>query len=143
MNFTIQDSIAVLELFYRLLCRFYRMFRDLHYRAKRISFYVDDYNKTVTIYKDGHGIITNAFRIKVLDWQKFNMQGLERYFDINETSKKSTLFPDFRDMMSIKKSKRFSEYGFWYQSTADIIQFDRIIQDEKRYKKWAFKIART
>lgn len=143
MNFTIQDSVAILELIYKIFCRFYLLFRDLHYRARGISFYIDDYNKTVTVYKDGHGIITNSLKIKVLDWQKFNQQGMERYFDISESSKKSTKLPALQDMIAAERCSRFTGFGFWYQSTADIIQLDKILSDGDYYKRWTFKVDPT
>jgi len=143
MIFTVQDSIAIIELIYRIFSRFYRLFRDIYYRLNRISFYINDYTKTVTIYKDGHGIITNAFKIKVLNWQRLNIQGLERYFDINNSSKKSTRLPSLQNMLSINKCKRFTDFGFWYQSTANIIQFDKIIEDNAFFKSWTFKVDPT
>lgn len=140
---TFQDGIAFLDFAFRVLSGMRLFLRELGFRFRKISFYIDDYKKTVTVFKNGNGIITNTFRIKVLDWQKFTEQGLERFFDIRESSKKSTKMPPLLKMIASEKSGRFSTYGFWYKSTADIFRLYRILDDDVDYKRWKFKIDPT
>jgi hypothetical protein len=79
-------------------------------------FYFEEYEKTLTICKDGHGIILNKFKVRVLNPKNLTCDGnhFERYLLIDDADK-NTKFPLFRDMCDAQKQKRFSDFGFWYK----------------------------
>jgi hypothetical protein len=141
MNFTIQDGVAIIELLRGLYGGVHGAARSIRYRAGRLPYYIADYNRTVTVYKDGHGVITNALKIKVLDWQKF--KSLERYCDIGESCRRDVKFPPFEDMLARSKSARFDDFGFWYQSTADIIRLDDAANSGDYKIGWTFRVDPT
>lgn len=105
-----------------------------HYQKNKIKkekkiekvpdYYFTNYEKYVTIYNNGNGIIIHRFTVVANDVTKLNR--IRRKLNIEDGNKFST-FPEFEKMLKTKKSERFNDYGFWYYSE------DGIISDIKEY----------
>jgi len=74
------------------------------------SFFINEYRKNVTVYKNGHGFIINSINMHILKPNEMNE--FERYINI-EDSKKGNVFPEFSDILKCKKADRFTKFGFW------------------------------
>jgi len=67
------------------------------------------------------------------------MDGLIRIIDFCNTTKKDINLPIFEDMINQDKINRFTDYGFWYQSTSNVLRHHVII-DEGNIKQLSFKL---
>lgn len=76
------------------------------------------YEKHITIYKNGNGIIKHKFKIVANDTSK--LEYLRRRINISDGVKTSK-FPSLDKMKKTPKDQRFSDFGFWYQSDHNII----------------------
>lgn len=139
MNLEVKSVITLLELISRLIIPIREFLRDIRFRRKKICYYIDDSTKSVTIYKNGHGIIINTLRLKILDKLAFNKDGLIRTIDFCNTTKKNVRLPPFEDMINADKINRFADYGFWYQSTSNVMKHHVLI-DEGTKKQLSFKL---
>lgn len=82
------------------------------------DFYFTYYEKNLTIFKNGHGIIKHKFSIVVNDESK--LQQIKKRLNISDGVKTSS-FPSLEEMKKAKKERRFSDFGFWYKSDNGII----------------------
>lgn len=82
------------------------------------DYYFTYYEKHITIYKNGNGIIKHKFAIVVNDINK--LEYLRRRINISDGVKTSK-FPPLDKMKKTPKDKRFTDFGFWYKSDDDII----------------------
>jgi hypothetical protein len=139
MDLEIKSVITLLELFSKLVIPVREFLRDIRFRRNKICYYIDNSTKSVTIYKNGHGIIINTLRLKILDKLAFNKDGLIRTIDFCNTTKKNVKLPPFEDMINADKINRFTDYGFWYQSTSNVMKHHVLI-DEGTKKQLSFKL---
>lgn len=79
--------------------------------------YFDEYQKHLTIYKDGTGILINSLSII---FKRPKKDELRRGINI-EDGKVQAVFPSLQKMTETKLDDRFSSFGFWYYSENDII----------------------
>lgn len=82
------------------------------------DYYFSDYEKHITIYNNGTGIIIHKFKVIAKDVSR--LQKIRRKLNI-EDGVKTAKFPSLEDMKRTDKSERFHDYGFWYKSDDDII----------------------
>lgn len=118
---------------------------------KHSDFIILNSKKSVTIFGNGHGVVTCSFDIYVVNPENFH------YFNraINvEDGDKNFKFPKLEVMLKLSKSKRFQECGFWYNCDNEIIsdveEFywdDNIPEEENpnlinndKELRWRFKI---
>jgi hypothetical protein len=139
MGLEIKSVIALLELLSKLIVPIREAVRDIKFRKNKLCYYIDDSTKSVTIYKNGHGIIINTLRLKILDKLAFNKDGLIRTIDFCNTTKKDVKLPSFEDMINQDKINRFTDYGFWYQSTSNVMRHHVVIDEDNR-KQLSFKL---
>lgn len=119
---------------------------------KEQDYYFEEYNKHLTVYKNGNGIIINSFTLVVNDINAISK--FKRELKIHD-SKKNTEFPKLRDMKRTKLSDRFSSFGFWCKCidnkdlissieekywTDDDDDSDNIARVDKKDLKWIFKM---
>lgn len=88
------------------------------------DYYFSEYEKNITIYQNGNGIIIHKFKVIANDVDK--LQKIRRKLNI-EDGVKSSIFPPLETMKKINKAQRFNDFGFWYKSD------DNIISDVKEY----------
>lgn len=88
------------------------------------DYYFANYEKHITIYKNGNGIIIHKFTVVVNNVDKFRR--IRRKLNI-EDGKISSNFPTLEKMMHTNKSERFDKFGFWYYDK------DNIISEVKEY----------
>lgn len=82
------------------------------------DYYFTYYEKHMTIYKSGNGIIKHKFTIVVNDINK--LEYLRRKIKI-PNGVKTLKFPPLDKMKKTPKDKRFTDFGFWYKSDDDIV----------------------
>ncbi len=82
------------------------------------DYYFTYYEKHMTIYKNGNGIIKHRFKIVVNDPGK--LEFLRRRINISDGVKTSK-FPSLDKMKKTPKDRRFSDFGFWYKSDNNIV----------------------
>lgn len=88
------------------------------------DYYFSNYEKHLTIYKNGNGIIIHKFTVIINNTEKFKR--IRRKLNI-EDGKTMSNFPSIKTMMNTSKSERFDKFGFWYYTK------DNIISDVKEY----------
>lgn len=75
-------------------------------------------SKEVTVYGNGHGIITFTCDFYIINPSNF----INYYRKLKiEDSCDTTEFPLLSDMMKCSKKDRFKDFGFWYSCTGDCI----------------------
>lgn len=82
------------------------------------DYYFEEYQKSVTVYKNGHGIIINSFTVIVNNVDSFEQ--FNRKLDISD-GRSDACFPKFSEMKRIKLEDRFKKTGFWCDSKEKII----------------------
>lgn len=117
------------------------------------DYYFSEYEKHITIYNNGNGIIIHKFTVIPNDINKLNR--IRRKLNIEDGNKLSN-FPSLESMMQTKKSERFDKFGFWYYSDNDIISevkefyWENSTSKENKKSKnnpkeirWVFKINKS
>lgn len=142
-----------------LLCIFFRMlinkkFSSVKFKISDIDdYYFDEYEKQVTIYKNGNGIIIHKFVVIVKDINKFKK--IRRKLNISDGAKTSR-FPTLDEMRRTPKSDRFKDFGFWYSSENNIISNvtesywddnspheNKKIKNDPKELRWIFRINKN
>lgn len=90
----------------------------LYSKKKGYNFIIEELEKWVTVYKDGHGILREKIKFKILNPQAFTE--FPRRLNI-EDAKKGVEFAPLDNLMKCDLEKRFSEMGFWYSKDAGLI----------------------
>lgn len=114
---------------------------SLIFRISRKAFYFKDYAYKTTVYANGLAIITHSYTIKVLNMEKFKSEGINKMLDISDSCPDNVEMPGLKKMTELSKSKRFSDYGFWYESTdgcMKVAQTRKGREDKAKVKKWTF-----
>lgn len=102
-----------------LIRRFIRSINNKKYNYSDIpDYYFSDYEKNLTIYNNGTGIIIHKFTVIINNVGKFKK--IRRKLNI-EDGIKTAVFPSLQDMQLTKKIDRFHQFGFWYKADEDII----------------------
>lgn len=123
----INSAFTLIEKIKNLFSPLFTKVSDWKYRND--AFYMDNCKKHTTIYKDGHGISTYEFDLRVLKPE----QCTEINVRINcMDGKRSLDIPAVNDMLNKPFSIRFTDFGLWYSADNDIIQN---ITDETTSKK--------
>lgn len=117
------------------------------------DYYFSKYEKNITIYNNGTGIVIHKFTVVVKDVKK--LLKIHRNMNI-EDGVKTAKFPSLHDMMATNKADRFKKYGFWYKSDNNIITEakeyywskkspgeDKKIKNNPQEIRWIFKIDRN
>lgn len=120
INISIADLfiiiIIVIALFSLTVYSIYKIYSA--YKSGKVKYYFSDYEKSITIYKNGHGIIQHKFNLIVKNTNELKV--FNRRLNIADGAKNSA-FPTLNEMKKTAKDKRFSDYGFWYGSENNII----------------------
>ena len=138
------------------------LFKYIHKRSNKKKdsnfgdvedYYFSHYEKHITIYQNGNGIIIHKFKIIANDVNK--LQIIRRKINIEDGVKTSN-FPSLDTMLHNNKANRFQEFGFWYKSDNDIISnveeyyWDRKtlnennkIKNNPQELRWIFKIDKN
>lgn len=124
--------------------------RESELFEKEQDYYFSDYEKQLTIYKNGHGIITHKFHVITNDVDK--LRQIRRRLNIEDGAEASN-FPSLDAMMKTDKGKRLSDFGFWYKSEDNIItdvqeyywnsgmpNEDNRIRNNPKEIRWLFKL---
>lgn len=115
------------------------------------DYYFEEYDKHITIYKNGHGILITSFKLKILNPKKFT--SLRRSLSIKD-GKKSARFEALEKMLKTDKGERFDSLGFWFNSDDNIIteaceyyysdtdpaKEDKSLKNDPKILRWRFKI---
>ena len=117
------------------------------------DYFFSDYEKHITIYNNGTGIIIHRFKVIANDINK--LQKIRRKLNIEDGAKTSK-FPSLSTMMKTNKTDRFSKFGFWYKSEDNIISnvkeyyWDSKSSNENKKAKinpqeirWVFKLDKS
>lgn len=118
------------------------------------DYYFNSYEKHLTIYNDGTGIIINSFEVTVNNIDSFKR--IRRRLNI-EDGKKTSNFPTLQKMLDTSKKERFDKFGFWYYSKENIISqvkeyywnTTHVSSEDKKAKgnpkelRWIFEINRS
>lgn len=86
---------------------------------ENVDYYFSNYTKSVTIYKNGHGIVSNKFGIIVNNPEHF--REFRRKLNI-EDGMKDSKFPSLHNMKLTKKENRFKNFGFWLLKDNTIVR---------------------
>ena len=86
---------------------------------EHVDYYFDNYTKSVTIYKNGHGIVSNKFGIIVNNPAHF--REFRRKLNIEDGMKDSE-FPSLHNMKLTRKENRFKDFGFWLLKDNTIVR---------------------
>lgn len=104
---------------------FFQLFKNLNFIGKIYEktkygkdYYFEEYDKQITIFKDGHGILTNTMKIKVLNPADFCV--LHRRLGLSD-SKPQAVFSSLEEMLQTSIPDRFDSLGFWYSCSDDIV----------------------
>lgn len=114
------------------------------------DYYFTDYEKHITIYRNGNGIIIHRFTVIVNNVDKFRR--IRRKLNIEDGNVHSN-FPTLAEMAHTDKADRFDKYGFWYYDKDNIIAevkefyWQKSSEEESKKSKcnpkeirWIFKI---
>ena len=117
-----------------------------------LDYYFEEYNKHLTVYKDGHGILIDSFTLVINDID--SIQKFKRLIDIND-GQINTSLPKLSVMKRTDIKDRFKKYGFWckccndnklihsveekYWSENDD-EIDEVSQNDPKVLKWIFRI---
>lgn len=139
----------------------YMLFKNISAKIKKKKndfsdvqdYYFSDYEKQITIYNNGTGIIMHKFNVIANNTTK--LQQIRRKLNIEDGNKESK-FPSLKTMMETSKSDRFQDFGFWYKSDDNIVSevkeyyWDRKSSNENKKVKnnpqeirWIFKIDKS
>lgn len=117
-------------------------------QAKQIkgAYYFEEYNKSVTVYKNGLGILITTIKLKVLDPD--NTKEIERELDISD-GKISARFSSWHELLRTDTDDRFIKYGLWYQSDDNVVTAarenykDKKLQRDKKYFNGSLPFAKV
>lgn len=123
----------------------------LDYKRHNCDYIVDNYVKSVTIYKDGHGIMTCSCDLYIINPEK--IEYIYRKVNIGDGDINS-VFPSLQDMQKCGKDARFSNFGFWFDSTNNFVssaeeyywqdydysEIDIGAKNNPKELRWRFKI---
>lgn len=114
------------------------------------DYYFADFEKHITIYRNGNGIIIHKFTVIVNNVDKFRR--IRRKLNIEDGNIHSN-FPSLDKMRQTDKADRFDKYGFWYYDKNNIISevkeyyWQKNSEEESKKSKcnskeirWIFKI---
>ena len=117
------------------------------------DYYFSYYEKHITIYQNGNGIIIHKFKVIANDVNK--LQIIRRKINI-EDGVKTSKFPPLDTMLHTNKANRFRDFGFWYKSDDNIISTveeyywdSKTSSENKKVKnnpqelRWIFKIDKN
>lgn len=82
------------------------------------DYYFSNYEKHITIYRNGNGIIIHKFTVIINNIEKFKK--IRRKINI-EDAKITSVFPSMEEMLKTDVSDRFDKFGFWYYTKDNII----------------------
>lgn len=124
-----------------------------HYLDDIEDYYFSEYEKNITVYQNGNGIIIHKFKVVANDVNK--LKKIRRKLNV-EDGVKTLKFPALDTMIHTNKALRFQEFGFWYKSDDNIISevkeyyWDSKTSDENKKSKnnpqeirWIFKIDKN
>lgn len=114
---------------------------SIFFKFSRKAFYFKDYAYKTTIYANGHAIITHSYTIKIINMEKFKQEGINKMLDISDSCAANAAMPSLNKMKKLKKSDRFCDYGFWYESTDNCMEMSKTKdgkEDKACLKKWTF-----
>jgi len=100
--------IEFLKLIPNIISNLLRFFKMLNLNNK--NFFIKEYRKSVTVYKNGHGFVVNSLNINVL--KPNETKQFKRRINI-AGSKKQNKFPTLSKMLETSKIDRFTSFGFW------------------------------
>lgn len=117
-------------------------------QAKQIkgAYYFEEYNKSVTVYKNGLGILITTIKLKVLDPD--NTKEIERELDISD-GKISARFSSWHELLRTDTDDRFIKYGLWYQSDDNVVTAarenykDKKLKRDKKILQWKFTLCES
>ncbi len=113
-----------------------------HYlkKWKKFVFVFEEYTKKVTIYRNGHGILENNFKIHILDNEAF--ESFDRLIKIRDACK-DTYFDYIKDMRRVDPQKRFEAMGFWYEPEDLIKDVISQVDEKSKHLEWSFLIDKN
>jgi hypothetical protein len=91
---------------------------DYKLKKRGHPFYIDEFEKHITVYKSGHGIFQETLKIKVLNYEECDY--LARRLNIEDAAK-GTVFLSLEDMKETDMRDRFIKQGFWYESQGGLV----------------------
>jgi hypothetical protein len=91
---------------------------DYKLKKRGHPFYIEDFEKHVTVYKNGHGIFREALRLKALNYEGCDY--LIRRLNIEDAAK-DTVFLSLEEMKETDMRDRFTKQGFWYESQGGLV----------------------
>ncbi len=97
---------------------------EKHYLNDIKDYYFSEYEKNITVYQNGNGIVIHKFKVVANDVRK--LEKIRRKLNV-EDGVKTLKFPTLDTMLHTNKASRFQEFGFWYKSD------DNIISDVKEF----------
>ena len=123
---------AITKIYYYLLAIF-----------KTEPYEVLNLRKHATVCHNGHIIVLHDFTLKI---NHKTSEKFSRMFDVSDASNKCQL-PNLKSMISTKKEKRFTNYGFWYHSNPENI-FDEVKETDPssnnyRQRKFYFRFNKA
>jgi hypothetical protein len=81
-----------------------------------VSFRITNMSKSVTAYKNGHGIISQDIELEIINRTK--MKTFKRMLYISDAPAQCK-FKQLKNMRKTKINDRFSQLGFWYKSDSE------------------------
>lgn len=87
-------------------------------RAQKLSYYFEEYHKDVEVDKEGNGVVTVSFTMKIINPK--TMKDFVRTINIADAKEKS-VFPSLKQMSKVRTQDKFRKFGFWYQSDENIL----------------------
>lgn len=147
MSGVISGINSIFQLIKNLLL-FYKLREKIKYGT---DYYFEEYKKQITLYKNGHGILSTTFKIKVINPEKFT--SIRRKLNIAD-GKKNAHFKSLDEMLKTDKEKRFTDFGFWFCSDSNVItgvkefyfsdndysKEDKAIKNNPKELRWIFKL---
>lgn len=118
----------------------------------KLDYYFEEYQKNLTVYKNGNGIITNSFVIVINDLN--SVLRFKRQLIIKD-AKVSTTFPPLREMKKTNLTHRFENFCFRCKCinnndlilsveerywTEDSDNDDRISKEDPKILKWILRM---
>lgn len=78
-------------------------------KYNNLDYYFEEYNKHITVYKNGNGILTNSFTIIINDIN--SIMSFKRELNV-EDGKQSLSFPSLKEMKTTNLKHRFEKFCF-------------------------------
>lgn len=132
------DVLSLLAFLADLAGKLYRPASDFIFdqiaKHQKYKYYFKRYEKKLTVYRDGHGILINSFIIRIIDSEAIGK--FDRWLNI-EDSCKSTKFIPIQAMLRQKKVDRFTSMGMWYDGSG-FVKRPRQITCTDKLLEWKF-----